>query len=124
MIVYLVTYSDYDEYGILGSYSKREDAEVHLALEEEAAKLSGFRSRYAEIEELEISSETPRLYFAHETDWRGSRESKIIRIGSELPESFVAPEKEHEGLYPLAQAFGWTREEAKRKLELALGVQL
>lgn len=124
MIVYLVTYRDYDDYGILGSYSKKEDAEAHLALEKESAKLMGHRSCYPEIEELEISSETPRLYYGFETDWRGSRESKNIWIGSTLPETFVSPEKDYEGLYPLAQAFGWTREEAKKKLEAALEMKL
>lgn len=124
MIVYLVTYQDYDHFEVLGSYSKKEDAEAHLALEKESSKLQGTRSCYPEIEELDISSETPKLYYGYETDWRGSRESKTIWIGSTLPETFVAPEKASEAIYPSAQAFGWTREEAKRKLEKALGFQL
>jgi hypothetical protein len=124
MIVYLVTYSDYDVYEILGSYSKKEDAEAHVALEKESSKLQKTRSCYPEIEELEISSETPSLYYAHEADWRGSRESSNIWIGSKLPETFLSPEKAEDALYPYAQAFGWTREEAKTKLEEALGTEL
>lgn len=120
MILFMVTYSDYDEYGIRGLYSTKEAAETHQRLDREAAKINGEKPEYLDVEEIELSSEAPFIHYSYELDWRGKSKTRA-RVGDVIPETHVySQEIRDKQTVLVGYAYGRTPEEAKAKLETAI----
>ena len=116
---YLVTNGDQYSYVIFGLYSTYELAEAHLRLELEMAKISKRLRQDMTIEEIELSSEIPPIYYEYALNEQGFYESPHIHVGHSLPETYVATGPRRTFGY----AYGRTREEAKTKLEVAIAAR-
>lgn len=116
---YLVTNGDPYSYVIFGLYSTYELAEAHLRLELEMAKMSNRVREDMTIEEIELSSEMPSIYYEYALTEQGFYESPHIHVGHSLPETYIATGPKRTFGY----AYGRTREEAKAKLEAAIAAK-
>jgi hypothetical protein len=120
--IYTVVEQDYDGEIMLGAYEDKAHAEDHQALVAKAEKMMGIRQSHPMVEELEVSSEAPFIYYMADVGQASSLRSKYIYVGHTLPAPSVGFEKNWTTgvLQPYGSAAGRTREEARAKLEAAL----